>query len=62
MTVGSVSGWDSVAHDSGFSLWMGQWVQFLDGTVWRMTVGSVHGWDSAAHDSGFSLWMGQCST
>ena len=48
MTVGSVYGWDSAAHDSGFSLWLGHcdtlhWVQCMAGTVQQMTVGSVHG-------------------
>jgi len=64
MTVGSVYGWDSVAHDSGFSLWMGQcstwqWVQFVAGTLWHITLGSMHGWDSAADDRGFSSWPGK---
>jgi len=64
--VGSFYGWDSAAHGSGFSLWLGecstwQWVQFMAGTVQHMTVGSVYDWESAAHDNGFNLWLGQCS-
>ena len=63
MTVGLVHGWDSAAHDSGCSSWLGQcstwqWVQFMAGSVRRMIVASVHEWESAAHDSGFSSWLG----
>jgi hypothetical protein len=58
----SVHSWVSVAHDSGFSSCMGQWVQFMYGTLWQITVCSVCGWDIVTHYSGFSIWLGHCDT